>query len=460
MYLPAPPTIPGSINTKTSFASQVQTSELIVNNTLALFGTTETGQQNVFPTYSSIIDVLQGLGLVSEVNHFVQQGTKLIGTGYDGLGTQGSSVALSADGSTLAIGAPNDNGSFGATWVFVRDTVGAWSQQGPKLVGSSSGGGLSYQGTSVALSADGNVLVIGGPGENSGIGAAWIFTRFAGTWTENQLISGSGYTGTDVRQGFSVAISADASTIALGGPLDNTGIGATWIFAAGEGYFQQAMLIASDSIGTDVEQGSSVSLSYNGSTLAVGGLFDDTGVGATWIYNRDGFGAWTQTTKLVGTGYIGTDIEQGTSVALSSNGTTLAVGGPDDNNGFGATWIFTQDTAGTWSQQGSKLIGSGYTGTSGSVNQGHAVALSQYGSLLVVGGPLDDYGIGACWAFTRDTGGSWSQSGTKLVGSDYTGASVQQGFSIALSSDGLTMATGGPQDNNGFGATWVFAWYE
>src|SRR5207253_190133 len=80
---------------------------------------------------------------------------------------QGMSVALSADGNTAIVGGPGDNpwdrsrpfrlGAPGAAWVFTR-SGGVWTQQGNKLVSNSAVGRL---GTSVALSADGNIAVVG-----------------------------------------------------------------------------------------------------------------------------------------------------------------------------------------------------------------------------------------------------------------------------------------------------------
>jgi hypothetical protein len=80
---------------------------------------------------------------------FTQQGPKLVGSG-GGNSAQGDSVALSADGNTAIVGGPDDNGSIGAAWVFTR-SGGVWTQQGPKLVGTGAVGG--FQGLSVALSA-------------------------------------------------------------------------------------------------------------------------------------------------------------------------------------------------------------------------------------------------------------------------------------------------------------------
>ena len=109
---------------------------------------------------------------------FTQQGPKLVGLGGVGVTDQELSVALSVDGSTAIVGAPGDNSNVGAAWVFVRNGS-TWTQQ-TKLVGTG-GIGTSRQGTSVALSADGNTAIVGGVNDNAGAGAAWVFTRSGGT---------------------------------------------------------------------------------------------------------------------------------------------------------------------------------------------------------------------------------------------------------------------------------------
>src|SRR5207237_7338278 len=116
---------------------------------------------------------------------------------------QGMAVALSADGNTAIVGGPGANnadrdrpasiGPAGAAWVFTR-SGGVWRQQA-KLVGTTGeyGGGLWSQGASVAVSADGNTAIVGGPSDNRTTGAAWVFTRSSGGWTQQgkQLV-GSG----------------------------------------------------------------------------------------------------------------------------------------------------------------------------------------------------------------------------------------------------------------------------
>ena len=64
-----------------------------------------------------------------------------------------------------------------------------------------------------------------------------------------------------------------------------------------------------------------------------------------------------QGNKLVGTGAVGAYARQGTSVAISADGATAIVGGPGDNSGNGATWAFTL-SGGVWLQQGFKLLSS------------------------------------------------------------------------------------------------------
>ena len=112
----------------------------------------------------------------------IQQGSKLTASGETGDGAFGASVALSADGTTALIGGPFDNGYVGAAWVFTR-SGSTWTQQGSKLTGGDETGAGEF-GFSVALSADGNTALIGGAEDNSGVGAAWVFTRSGSAWTQ------------------------------------------------------------------------------------------------------------------------------------------------------------------------------------------------------------------------------------------------------------------------------------
>jgi hypothetical protein len=154
------------------------------------------------------------------------QGAKLTGSGWFGY-----SVALSADGNTGLIGGKGDNSDVGAAWMFTR-SGSTWTQQGSKLTGA----GETFAGVfgySVALSADGNTALIGGYIDGSWVGAAWVFTRSGGSWTQrgSKLTGAGGVVSSTF--GWDVALSADGNTAVIGGRGDNVGIGAVWPFIYG-----------------------------------------------------------------------------------------------------------------------------------------------------------------------------------------------------------------------------------
>jgi hypothetical protein len=380
-----------------------------------------------------------------QYNWFVsrQQGNKLVGSGNVGAAQQGFSVALSADGNTLASGGNADAGNTGAVWVFTRSGTD-WSQQTQnKLVGT---GGITgaQQGYSVALSADGNTLASGGPTDVLGTGAVWIYTRSGTTWAQqgSKVFAATG----GAQQGFSVALSADGNTLASGGPAFYGNSGSTWVFTrSGSTWSSQTGLFGTGGGITGAQQGYSVALSADGNTLASGAPTDVLGTGAVWIYTRSG-STWSQQGAKL-TGLASTGAQQGYSVALSADGNTLASGGPADTSGTGAIWIFTRSGS-TWAQQGPKLIAVGGTGI------GSSVALSADGNTLASGGYIDNNNSGAVWIFTR-SGSNWTQQGIKLTGGGNVGAAYQ-GKTVALSADGNTLASGGYADNTSAGAVWTF----
>jgi hypothetical protein len=395
---------------------------------------------------------------------FFQQGQKLVGTGAVGSTNQGMSVALSADGNTAIVGGPGANnadrdqspfvGPAGAAWVFTR-SGGVWTQQGNKLVGTTSeyGGGLWSQGASVALSADGSTAMVGGPSDNRTTGAAWVFTRSGGVWTQqgNKLVgsgaSGAGEPPLSLGQGMSIALSADGNTAIVGGWRAE----AAWVFTRSGGVWTQQgnKLVGTGAVGS-ARQGMSVALSADGNTAIVGGWADNSKAGAVWVFTRSG-GVWTQQgKKLVGTDAVGSAY-QGMSVALSADGNTAIVGGPGDSpwdrsvpvglGAAGAAWVFTR-SGGDWAQQGNKLV------STGAARQGMSVALSSDGNIAIMGRFADDEA--AASVFTRG-GGHWTQE-KKLVSAGAVGKSAH---SVALSADGSIVIVGGSNDNGGVGAAWV-----
>jgi len=400
---------------------------------------------------------LLGAALISQpcFGQYSQQGSKLVGTGAVGTAAQGKAVSLSADGSTAIVGGPGDSGNAGAAWIWTS-SGGVWSQQ-EKLVGSGAIGSAG-QGTSVSLAADGNTAIIGGPGDDGGLGAAWAWTRSAGVWTQQGAkLVGSGIVGSP-SQGRSVSISADGNTAIVGGPGDLSS-GAAWVWTQSAGVWTQQGPKLTGGEEDNSEFGVLVALSADGNTALVGGWNDDGRKGAAWVFTRSG-GVWSQQgPKLTAGSESESGAGFGTSVALSADGNTALIGAPGDSFKKGAAWIFTRSGS-TWTQQGGKLTGSGAVGNPWF---GYTVALSGDGKTALIGGWLDENWKGAVWVFTR-SGSTWTQQGEKLTANDEDGEAMF-GTNVTLSADGNTALIGGWNDDSEFsgnrdysgkGAAWIF----
>jgi FG-GAP repeat len=373
---------------------------------------------------------------------------KLLPGGTVGASNVGFAVALSAVGDTAMVGGWGDNSNVGAVWVFTR-SGSSWTQQGGKLV-SPDAVGPAYQGYSVSLSADGNTAIVGGANDNSGTGAVWVWTRSGDAWTQQggKLVAGdmAGH----AHQGYSVSLSADGNTAVVGGPADAGDTGAAWVFTrSGGAWTQQGGKLVGTGAAGRAQQGSSVALSRDGNTIVVGGPDDNAITGAAWVFTRNG-DAWVQQgSKLVGTEVVG-PAALGSSVALSRDGDTMVMGGYRDRDFVGAAWVFTRN-GDTWTQQGNKLVGVGV----GRGYQGFSVSLSGDGNTAIVGGPTDDNIRGAAWIYVRRSD-AWYVLGNKLVGAGEVGP-AGQGVAVAISAGGDTAIVGGRLDDGGVGAAWVYA---
>lgn len=297
----------------------------------------------------------------------------------------GHSVALSGDGDTLAVGAYGDRSSAtgingnqdnssaaidaGAVYIFTRDDTGTWAQQ--VYIKASNTANHDQFGYSVALASDSSTLAVGARGEDSsatGInknqndnsatnaGAVYIFTRNAiGAWVQQAYIKASNTDNHD-QFGYSVVLAGDGNTLAVGasgedsnsnginGEMDDnfaSGAGAVYVFTHDDiaGWAQQAYIKASNSSAGDAF-GDCIALSGNGDTLAVGARKEQssaTGIngkednnssqfaGAVYVFTRDTTTGWSQQAYVKASNTNGFDTF-GHSVALASNGNTLAVG--------------------------------------------------------------------------------------------------------------------------------------
>jgi len=324
----------------------------------------------------------------------------------------GHSMALSADGQTLAVGAPGNgavNGNSGAVHVYTRDGI-TWRQQARLEAPSPQLG--DYFGYGVALSTNGDTLAIGAPrdsGIGSGSGAAFVFTRNGGIWGLPKIVRGLN-TGVGDLFGSSVALSGDGDALAVGAENES------------------------------------------GSATGINGQDDDNRAqsGAAYVFVRNG-NAWSQQ-AYVKASNTQTFAFFGRRLALSSDGRTLAVGAPGDSSvvtSSGAVYVFVHDGT-TWSEQARvKALNPGSF-----ERYGEAIALSANGDVLAVGNALEssfatgingdgiDYAApasGAVYVYARN-GAAWSQQA--YVKASNTQADDLFGTSVALSEDGRTLAVG------------------
>ncbi len=419
----------------------------------------------------------------------------------------GYSVSLSADGNTLAVGAlyedseNNKANNSGAVYVFTRDG-NEWDQQ--EYIKASNAGIHDLFGYSVSLSADGNILVVGAPYEDSkaqGIGgdqenngaknsgAVYVFTRDGNEWSQQEYIKASN-TETDDSFGKSLNLSADGSTLVVGAPYEDSkaqGIGgdqenngaknsgAVYVFTRdGNGWSQQEYIKAYNSEAFDMF-GKSLNLSADGSTLVVGAPYKTRDTGAVYVFTRDGNG-WSQQEYIKASnaeghneGAFSVFVDDGDvfgySVSLSADGNTLAVGalgedskaqgvGGDQTNNekrkSGAVYVFTRN-GNEWDQQ--EYIKASNTEIYDRF--GNSLSLSADGNILAVGAFYEDSSArgvggdqenneakesGAAYMFARDENGKWTQQ--SYIKASNTGVKDFFGNSLSLSADGNILAVG------------------
>lgn len=383
------------------------------------------------------------------IDPFIQQQELTAATGTEsGNAVFGYSTALSANGNTALVGGPFDDGMVGAAWVFTR-SGSTWTQQQKLTAVTGSETGNGQFGWDVSLSSDGNTALIGGPADNGSVGGAWVFTRSGSTWSQQQHLTADTMTETgDGYFGQSVALSPDGSTALIGGPVDNGNAGAAWLFTrSGSSWSQQQKLTVTDTTLGDF--GTSVALSGDGSTAVVGASGNDSGTGAAWAFTRSG-SIWNQQQELTPVGMF-SDTDFGSSAAISADGNTAVIGGPNEDPGFAL--VFTRSGS-SWSQQ--QLLQAASGTETGDGQFGTSAALSSDGNTALIGGPLDASGVGAAWTFTR-AGSTWTQQQTVSAASGTESGTGDFGHSVALSADAGTALVGGQSDSGGVGAAWAFS---
>lgn len=353
----------------------------------------------------------------------------------------GHAVAL--DGDTMVAGAPTEDGTSGndegAVYVFVRQG-GAWTQQA-KLKANNAGAGDLF-GLSVSLSGD--TLVVGAQNEDSndaGInhtlgggvdnleadsGAAYVFVRSGGTWTQQAYLKSSSPDPGDI---FGTSVGISGNTVVVGARDDDglaTNAGAAYLFVRNGSTWSQQQIVRASNGGSSNRFGASVAIS--GNTIVAGAYGHDGGInnaGAAYVFVRSGT-TWSQQAYLLATHRGDSDLF-GLSVAIS--GETIVVGARDEDSN--ATGV-----GGSGANNSASNSGAAYVFTRSGTSWGtptylkasnteagdqFSEALAIHGDTIVIGALGEDSnskGIngvnnnsaeesGAAYVFKR-SGGNWS----------------------------------------------------
>lgn len=325
----------------------------------------------------------------------------------------GRSLAISGDGTTLAIGAPRFNNVKGQVRVY-RINNSNWEQIGDSINGEQDNDLL---GMSVSLSKNGNILGIGIPGFNSNKGKVMIYKLIGSNWVQ----LGSNIVGDSASDyfGLSISLSDNGNIIGIGTLNGNPKVynynGSIWT-----------------QLGSNLDnKGWSVSISGNGLIFSIGNISNDSPKGRVKIYNYNGT-IWEQRGNNLN-GNQEND-EFGYSVSISTNGNYIVIGARGnivENKGYFK--VFKYDNS--WEQIGSKV--------NGHFNYfGFSVSISDDGKTVGVGAPYDEPNgnrSGNAFIYNYD-GNNWNNT----VSFDGKVEADENGWAVSLSDNGKKFAFGAP----------------
>jgi hypothetical protein len=328
----------------------------------------------------------------------------------------GNRVSLSDDGFVIAVGAPNNdvNGNDAGIVKIFKNNGGIWNQIGNDIYGEAPNDMSGI----ISINADGTLIAIGAPyncGTGQYAGHVRVFKYINGNW--NQIGSDINGKASDDFFGASVSISADGSIVAVGAPYNDDGnknAGHVRVFKNNSGTWTQ---IGNDIKGTGVDDwfGWDVKISSNGLVIAVGAPVSDLNgadSGHVRIY-KNNQGVWSQIGNVI-TGENAGDMF-GYSIGINNDGSIVAIGaGHNDGNGdeSGQIKVFKNEL-GQWSQIGSTIYGK-IPGD----NIGTYLSLSSDGNVVATFGMKGIYLDAGLVRMYKNLSGNWVQIGNDINGTE------------------------------------------
>ena len=270
----------------------------------------------------------------------------------------GYSLAISGNGDTILVGAPDAtvgaNSQQGAAYL-INWSGSSWSA--PAKVVALDGSPNDEFGCSVALSPDGTTAAIGAYGASSKTGAVYVMTRPGSTWSALTRL-GATIGAINNEFGYSVALSGDGNTLLVGARFASNGTvnsGAAYVFVRSMGGYSQQIKLAPALATSQSNYGISVALSSDGNTVLIGSPYSGAGTvvtGLAYFYVRSA-GLWSLQKSLTAPDLTHPD-EFGIGVALSADGNIAVIGNPNaiayGSLNQGAAYVYTRSVT-LWSLQ-------------------------------------------------------------------------------------------------------------
>jgi|GEM_PF-3485262 len=373
-----------------------------------------------------------------------------IGSTINGLDNNsgfGREISLNSTGTIVAVAAAfktvNSHTEAGQVRVF-KNISGAWTQIGQNLNGASA---YDHFGSSLSLNSNGDILAIGITNPHAGGiygGVVKVFRYASGSWTQigNDIIRENS---TDFF-GDSVGLSSDGHMLAVGAPEASNSKGYVKIYHYnGNDWTQQGQKISGDSDGDYF--GKKIDMDATGNKVVVGA----PSAGYVKVY-RNVSGTWTQ----LGVTFSGNVNDGfGSAVSISGNGSRVAIGAWANEDGGGA-WngqikVFESNN-GSWQQIGGNINGNSCD------NLGASVSLNAGGNILAAGAPFScptrdvrRLVISSAVKVYEENSGSWTQ-----IGNNISGNTDRFGTSVDISSSGSIVAGGTPNGRNIHGEVQMF----
>jgi hypothetical protein len=425
-----------------------------VDSKLTDLNTTLTNLENNNTQSTNVTTNVTTTGITSSTttNEWTQIGDDINGEAVDDL--SGYSVSLSADGSIVAIGAPfNDGNGDKSGHVRVYQFINnAWEKIGDDIDGEAV---EDQSGFSVSLSADGSIVAIGAP-ENDGVtpdtrqyysrGHVRVFKYDddIDQWKQiGEDIDGEEHSD---QSGSSISLSSDGSIVAIGARNNRSSRGHVRVYQFIDNAWEQ---IGDDIDGEETgdQSGNSVSISSDGSVVAIGGFAnqgngDRSGHVRVFESQYDNFNSKYVWTKIGNDIYGEEDDRSGSSVSLSADGLRVAIGAVSNNGNTGRVRVY-QFINNAWEK-----IGDDIDGEAAGDQFGNSVSLSSDGSILAIGGWLhddDDNGDNSGHVTVYQLiDNEWTKLGFDIDGE---AAGDKFGYSVSLSANGLIVAIGAIEDD-------------